>query len=381
MTSRARHSCSVIRDKAWRAAGFTPRYIARAADTHAAITFVGAGVGITVLPRLAIGTPPPTVAVLDIDDPKPGAASSCISAKAARPTPPSPARRTLYARCRPPGNPQSIPFTSITDRYQPAESFGRPGQCRIVDVDYAESFRVTPGPFEVVHQRPDEVPADVDAGRDRIAHGPQVAVEIGDSVDVVDDSVGADGIGECGSVLGDRPAADPGYSRATRTSNSVNEPGSIGQPMSVCGPPCGMAYARWLPGQIDGSSAPLRIIHPALGQPQLVAGLHRRNPRRRVVVDPQPVGYLVDRRQVTVAHERPVGQVGRVGQQVGRVAPAQDRIEEDPVGDRIDRADRVDVLGRIRGAAGRWPGSAIPTPASRCNVARTADAAAVRGRD
>lgn len=64
-------SCSIIRDSAWRAAGFTPRYIARAADSHAAITFVGAGVGITVLPRLAIGTPPDTVAVLEIDEPKP----------------------------------------------------------------------------------------------------------------------------------------------------------------------------------------------------------------------------------------------------------------------------------------------------------------------
>jgi DNA-binding transcriptional LysR family regulator len=65
------NSCRVIRDAAWRSAGFMPRYIARAADTHAAITFVGAGVGIAVLPRLAIGTPPPTVAVLDIDDPQP----------------------------------------------------------------------------------------------------------------------------------------------------------------------------------------------------------------------------------------------------------------------------------------------------------------------
>jgi DNA-binding transcriptional LysR family regulator len=64
-------SCSIIRDNAWRAAGITPRYIARAADSHAAVTFVGAGVGITVLPRLAIGTPPSTVAVLEIDDPTP----------------------------------------------------------------------------------------------------------------------------------------------------------------------------------------------------------------------------------------------------------------------------------------------------------------------
>jgi DNA-binding transcriptional LysR family regulator len=60
-------NCSVIRNNVWRSAGFSPRYIARAADSHAGIAFVGAGVGILVLPRLAVGTPPPTVAVLDID--------------------------------------------------------------------------------------------------------------------------------------------------------------------------------------------------------------------------------------------------------------------------------------------------------------------------
>jgi DNA-binding transcriptional LysR family regulator len=60
-------NCSVIRNRVWRSAGFSPRYIARAADSHAGIAFVGAGVGIMVLPRLAIGTPPPTIAVLEID--------------------------------------------------------------------------------------------------------------------------------------------------------------------------------------------------------------------------------------------------------------------------------------------------------------------------
>jgi len=63
--------CSVIRANAWRSAGFSPRYIARAADSHAVIAFVGAGVGIAVMPRLAVGTPPETVAVLDIDEPRP----------------------------------------------------------------------------------------------------------------------------------------------------------------------------------------------------------------------------------------------------------------------------------------------------------------------
>ena len=60
-------SCSVIRNRVWRSAGFSPGYVARAADSHAGIAFVGAGVGILVLPRLAVGTPPPTVAVLDIE--------------------------------------------------------------------------------------------------------------------------------------------------------------------------------------------------------------------------------------------------------------------------------------------------------------------------
>ncbi len=60
-------NCSVIRNRAWRSAGFSPGYIARAADSHAGIAFVGAGVGILVLPRLAVGSAPSTVAVLDLD--------------------------------------------------------------------------------------------------------------------------------------------------------------------------------------------------------------------------------------------------------------------------------------------------------------------------
>ncbi len=64
-------TCSVIRNRTWQAAGFAPRYVARAADSHAAIAFVGAGVGIAALPRLAVGTPPSTVALLEIEDPRP----------------------------------------------------------------------------------------------------------------------------------------------------------------------------------------------------------------------------------------------------------------------------------------------------------------------
>ena len=63
--------CGRILAKAWRAAGFTPRYVARASDHHAAIAFAAAGVGLTAIPRLAVGVLPPGARALTIVDPTP----------------------------------------------------------------------------------------------------------------------------------------------------------------------------------------------------------------------------------------------------------------------------------------------------------------------
>jgi DNA-binding transcriptional LysR family regulator len=64
-------TCGRILAKAWRAAGFTPRYVARASDHHAAIAFAAAGVGMTAIPRLAVGVLPPGARALTIVDPTP----------------------------------------------------------------------------------------------------------------------------------------------------------------------------------------------------------------------------------------------------------------------------------------------------------------------
>jgi DNA-binding transcriptional LysR family regulator len=46
--------CSEIINQACRAAGFSPRYVARSEDHHTALAFVAGRIGVTVLPELAI---------------------------------------------------------------------------------------------------------------------------------------------------------------------------------------------------------------------------------------------------------------------------------------------------------------------------------------
>jgi DNA-binding transcriptional LysR family regulator len=46
--------CAVIVRNACRAAGFTPRYVARSDDHHTALAFVAGRIGVTLLPELAI---------------------------------------------------------------------------------------------------------------------------------------------------------------------------------------------------------------------------------------------------------------------------------------------------------------------------------------
>ena len=53
------------------AAGFRPRFTVQAQDHHTAIGFVGAGVGVSVLPRLAARSLPATVVRLDLAPPVP----------------------------------------------------------------------------------------------------------------------------------------------------------------------------------------------------------------------------------------------------------------------------------------------------------------------
>src|ERR1022692_407771 len=59
-----------------------------------------------------------------------------------------------------------------------------------VDVHEAESLVVALGPLEVVHQRPGQVAAYVDAGRDGLVQCPEVAVQVPDPRLVIDGPVG-----------------------------------------------------------------------------------------------------------------------------------------------------------------------------------------------
>lgn len=57
--------------QACRAAGFTPRYVARFDDHHAVMALVAAGIGVTVLPELALRRVPPGVAHVGLVNPSP----------------------------------------------------------------------------------------------------------------------------------------------------------------------------------------------------------------------------------------------------------------------------------------------------------------------
>lgn len=68
---RIESKCLRIINHACTSAGVSPRFVARADDHHTAMAFVAAGVGVTVLPRLASRTAPTGTAVLDLLDPTP----------------------------------------------------------------------------------------------------------------------------------------------------------------------------------------------------------------------------------------------------------------------------------------------------------------------
>ncbi|GAA4114627.1 LysR family transcriptional regulator [Knoellia locipacati] len=69
------------------AAGFTPRFTVQAQEHHSAIQFVAAGVGISVMPRLAARALPPEVLRLRITDPTPVREISALVRETGRPNP------------------------------------------------------------------------------------------------------------------------------------------------------------------------------------------------------------------------------------------------------------------------------------------------------
>ncbi len=63
--------CSQIVSSATRAAGFTPRYAARTMNHHTSIALAAAGVGVAVVPRLAVGVLPADAVQRPLTDPTP----------------------------------------------------------------------------------------------------------------------------------------------------------------------------------------------------------------------------------------------------------------------------------------------------------------------
>ena len=65
------NTCTMIIANACRAAGFSPRYVARSEDHHTALAFVAAGVGATILPALAVPESMPGVDSRELVNPGP----------------------------------------------------------------------------------------------------------------------------------------------------------------------------------------------------------------------------------------------------------------------------------------------------------------------
>ena len=63
--------CALIIRNACRAAGFTPRYVARSDDHHTALAFVAGGLGVTLLPALAVPDQLPGVDSRELVSPAP----------------------------------------------------------------------------------------------------------------------------------------------------------------------------------------------------------------------------------------------------------------------------------------------------------------------
>lgn len=64
-------TCGRILRNACRAVGLNRRFVARASDHHAAIAFVAAGIGLAMVPRLALGILPAGVRAVRVVDPEP----------------------------------------------------------------------------------------------------------------------------------------------------------------------------------------------------------------------------------------------------------------------------------------------------------------------
>ena len=196
-----------------------------------------------------------------------------------------------------------------------------------------EALVVAERPLEVVHQRPLEVAANVDAGVDGASDRSQVLVEIVDPARVgasaVDDRivVGA-------AVLGD---VDRRQVRVVvaKSHEEVGEPVRRDRPAHV-GVDLGLVGF--------GDTGDGRVRQHSIGHLAVVEAAHD---DVEVVVDADPVERLADR--VGVARLDGVGQRPVRLEEVGRVLAAQRGVEPPAVVDRVDETHlcRVGGLSRV----------------------------------
>src|SRR5690606_7667659 len=113
-----------------------------------------------------------------------------------------------YSCCRAPARAPGhlfclTPQAATLDAFGIPESavFGNSPLGLVVHVDQTEPFSVTPGPLEVVQQRPGEVALQRDARLDGGVAGTQVGVDEGHPVPVVDGAVLGEHVVEGGAVL------------------------------------------------------------------------------------------------------------------------------------------------------------------------------------
>src|SRR5690606_29015936 len=97
------------------------------------------------------------------------------------------------------------PQATTPDAFGIPESavFGNSPLSLVVHVDQTETLAVTPGPLEIVQQRPGEVPLERNARLDGGVACAQVSVDVGHPVPVVDGAVLGEHVVEGGAVLRD----------------------------------------------------------------------------------------------------------------------------------------------------------------------------------
>src|SRR4051812_7685845 len=94
----------------------------------------------------------------------------------------------------------------------------------VVDMHQPEPLGVALGPLEVVHQRPGVVAADVDLRLDRRRDGPEVGVEVGDALRIVNLAVGVHDVVVRAAVLGDVDGRQRGAVPRVQPDQHVSQP-------------------------------------------------------------------------------------------------------------------------------------------------------------